>query len=158
MRRIASIFIILCSFILICLFTVYSAGKQSTKITLREDFNLGEESVDDNYVFANISHIALDSNENIYLLDRKNFRIQIFDDKGKFLKSVEIKKGQGPEEVTLPFGMAVTEKGKIYVSDYSGKKILVFDEKGEFLHSFNLDFQAIYFKNFFPLMFLSPIS
>ena len=116
---------------------------QSKEFILIKELSVGVESGDERYVFAGIENIALDSQENIYILDRKNYRIQKFDKDGNFLKSVEVEKGEGPEEVSLILGMAVTEKGKIYALDSSGTKMLIFNEGGEFLYSFRIDFRAV---------------
>jgi outer membrane protein assembly factor BamB len=110
---------------------------------LTQDLALGEESGDKNSVFAGIENIGLDSKENIYILDRKNFRIQKFSPVGGFLSSIIIGKGQGPDEVSSILAIAVTESGGIYAVDRNGGKILVIDEEGNFTRSFSLEFSAI---------------
>ena len=109
---------------------------------LKQDLVIGKESGDRNLVLAGVENIALDSEENIYVLDRKNFRIQKFSPEGRFLSSVIIGRGQGPDEVSDILSMAVTENGGIYVLDREGRKILIIDEKGNFKKSFNLEFNA----------------
>ncbi|KKN25403.1 hypothetical protein LCGC14_0885130 [marine sediment metagenome] len=116
---------------------------QSKEFILIKEFSVGAESGDERYVFAGIENIALDSQENIYVLDRRNYRIHKFDKNGKFLKWIVVEKGNGPKEVSRISGMAVTEKGKIYVQDYNGNKILIFDERANFLRSFIIDFRAV---------------
>jgi len=145
MKRISSaviIFFLFCLFALICLFSGCTK-KRPLEFTLEEDLSIGVESGDEQYVFAGVDNIALDSEENIYILDGMNFRIQKFDKDGNFLMSLEIKKGEGPKEVTYVTELAVTEKGKIYVHDSNSTKILIFDEQGQFLYSFKLDFRAM---------------
>lgn len=143
MRRVSSLVAIFYFFVLIYSLVGCSKGTLLKEFRLKEDLSIGLESGDERYVFAGIENIALDSEENIYLLDRKNYRIQKLDKDGTFLKSIEIRKGEGPEEVSLIFGMAVTEKGKIYALDSNGTKILVFNKGGKFLLSFRIGFRAI---------------
>lgn len=145
MRKISAAVIILCLFCLfasICLFSGCTK-KRPLEFTLEEDLSIGVESGDEQYVFAGVDNIALDSEENIYILDGMNFRIQKFDKDGNFLMSLEIKKGEGPKEVTYVTGLAVTEKGKIYIHDRNSMKILIFDKGGRFIHSFKIDFRAM---------------
>jgi DNA-binding beta-propeller fold protein YncE len=53
---------------------------------------------------------------NIYILDWENKRIQVFDPQGKFLRSIVGKQGQGPEEVAMLGGVAVSPAGKVRTS------------------------------------------
>ena len=115
--------------------------KNSEKFILKKDLSIGIDIGDENLMFGNISDIDLDTEENIYVLDWKNSRIQKFDSQGNFLKSVKIGKGEGPREVSRILSMAVTGKGKIYVLG-NNRKIVVFDEDGDFLRSFKIDLDA----------------
>jgi hypothetical protein len=143
MRRIFFLLFVFCFLTLTYSFFGCSKETRSKEFILREELSVGVESGDERYAFAGIENIALDSEENIYILDRKNYRIQKFDKDGNFLKSVETRKGEGPKEISLIFGMAVTDKGKIYALDSSGTKMLIFNEGGEFLYSFRIDFRAV---------------
>jgi hypothetical protein len=142
MRRILFLLTFFCFFTLIYFFFGCSKEKQK-EFVLKENLSIGVEHGDESFMFASIANIALDSKENIYILDRKNHRVQKFDQNGNFLKSIAIRKGEGPKELTGIFGIAVTERGRIYTIDFEGTKILVLDERSEFLSSFRLDFRAI---------------
>jgi len=113
------------------------------ELSLEKTMTIGLESGDQKYVFADITDVALDSKANIYVLDRSSYRVTEFDSNGKYIRSVEIRKGQGPEEISLIFAIAVSDKGKIFVLDWNKIKILVFDEEGNFLNSFRIGFQAM---------------
>jgi len=75
-------------------------------------------------------------------LDRKNFRILKVDSNGNFLNVFEIKKGEGPGEVSLISSMAVTPKGKIFLFDRFARKVAAYDESGSFLNSFPAEFYS----------------
>lgn len=82
--------------------------------------------------------IALDKNENVYVADRENKRIQVFDSTGKFLKAIQNKSfGQ-------MYSVAVdTFHNKIFATDYTstitetkGSDVIVFDSSGTILNRF----------------------
>jgi len=135
-------FFILLSFVFFSPLSGFTKAAHSKSFWLKQDLVIGQEGGDKNLVLAGVENIALDSEENIYVLDRKNFRIQKFSPEGRFLSSVIIGRGQGPDEVSAILSIAVTENGGIYVLDREGRKILIIDEKGNFKKSFNLEFNA----------------
>jgi len=144
MRKIPFIAVIFCFLAFMNSFSGSTLVKNSDDFVLIEDLSIGVETGDENLMFSLVNDVDLDSEENIYVLDIRNSRIQKFDNKGNFIKSVQIKKGEGPKEVSRINTMAVTKKGKIYLLGGNGIKLLLFDEEGEFLRSFKLDFQAIH--------------
>ncbi|MDH5466883.1 MAG: 6-bladed beta-propeller [Candidatus Aminicenantes bacterium] len=144
MRRQLMTLIIICMLSLIFSLTGCSKAKQRLQeISLEEDLSIGVESGDERYMFADIGRVALDSEENIYILDWKDSKIKKFDKDGNFLQSLEVKRGEGPQEASYITGMAVTPKGKIYAHDRNTGKILVFDEGFKWVRSFNTDFRSI---------------
>jgi hypothetical protein len=56
----------------------------------------GDEN-DDNYLFYEPVAVAADKRGNIYVLDSKNFRVQVFDSDRKFLRSFG-RRGRGISE------------------------------------------------------------
>ena len=119
-----------------------SVKRQNKEFVLIKDLEIGEESGDERFVFSDIPSIGLDSDENIYILDRKNFRILKVDSNGNFLNIFEIEKGEGPGEVSLISSMAVTTKGKIFLFDRFARKVATYDESGDFLNSFPVEFYS----------------
>ncbi len=111
---------------------------------LIQDLSIGVDVGDENIMFGSIINISLDGNQNIYVLDRKNYQIKKFDTHGNFLSKLTIEKGQGPKEASGPSSIAVTPSGMIYLLDFSAKKIIVFKESGEFHNSIQLAFQLTY--------------
>jgi hypothetical protein len=111
---------------------------------LKGDLVIGVEGGDENLIFAEVGDIGLDGTGNIFILDWGNSRIQKFDAAGKFLKSIVLRQGQGPEEVAMLGGAAVSPSGMIGVLDRGSHKVLVLGPQGEFLRLFKLDFEAVY--------------
>ncbi len=65
-------------------------------LELEEDLNIGRED-DENYMFYDLASIAVDAEDNIFVLDRGNTRIQKYDRNGNYLQTIG-RKGQGPGE------------------------------------------------------------
>ena len=95
---------------------------------LEEDLSIGNEE-DENYMFYRGVSIEVDSEENIFVLDRGNFRIQKFDRNGKYLQSIG-RQGQGPGEFERPSTLYLDSDDNLYVED-SGK-VHIFNKGGEF--------------------------
>jgi len=121
-----------------------SARAEKSTFALKEDLSIGVEGGDENLLFGSVADIGLDAAGNIYVLDWENRRVQVFDPKGKFLRSIVGKQGQGPEEIAMLGGAAVSPAGIIAVLDRGGNKVLILGPDGEFRRFFKLDFQASY--------------
>jgi len=117
------------------------AEKSSLKFS--KDLVIGKNSGDPNLIFSAISDVDLDKAGNIYILDAMDYRIQKFDEHGTFLKSITLKRGQGPQELSFSPIMAVTPEGEITTLDRMARKILVYNIDGTFRRFFKLDFQPI---------------
>jgi len=99
------------------------------KFDLEEDLQIGKED-DDNYIFERIYDVKADSDGNICALDGKAGRIQKYDKKGTYLRTIG-KKGQGPGEFQMPFGLFIHHKtGLLYVQDMI--RIKLFDNAGKY--------------------------
>ena len=100
------------------------------KLKLREDLSIGRGD-DKNYSFNRVRGVAVDNQGNIYAVDMSNQRVQVFDQKGKYLRTIG-GMGKGPGAFQQPFKILLDENtGYIYVSD--GPKIKVFDKEGQFV-------------------------
>ena len=104
------------------------------KFELEENLSIGRED-DENYLFYRVRGIALDSEENIYVLDKGNFRIQKFDKSGQFLQTIG-RKGQGPGEFQAALGFFIDARNNIYADDF--RQIDRFNKQGQFIDSIPL--------------------
>jgi len=87
--------------------------------------------------FFNLPHgIEVDENR-VYVADRSNLRLQIFDHKGSYLsewKGVRIGR---------PFGVATNDKGEVFVidggdqPDNTRSRVIIFDKGGNITETFN---------------------
>ncbi len=73
-------------------------------------------------------NIVIDAKDLIYVADRSNYRIQVFDLTGKFIKQFK--------NVGKPFGLYITDDQKLFVADGEGNRILIMDLDGKILAQF----------------------
>jgi len=102
------------------------------KLELEEDLSIGNEE-DENYLFYGARDIQVDTDGNIYVLDRGNHRLQVFDKDGKYLRSIG-KRGQGPGEFSQPSCLQIDEEtGNIFVADFRSMTIIIFEKEGKYI-------------------------
>lgn len=137
-------------FIFLFLFFVGMEGKNLEEFRLRELLVIGNDG-DRNYLFSGASVLKLDQEENIYILDSRNCRVQVFDKKGLFLRTLGAGRGQGPGQFVAPIDMEVdTRQRLLHVLDCKNRKISRFHLDGRF-HS------DIPLKRYMPVkFFLDP--
>ncbi|WP_348080239.1 6-bladed beta-propeller [Mucilaginibacter sp.] len=87
--------------------------------------------------FQNIEEIALDDEQNIYVVDGQNNYVQKFDQTGKFLLKFQAAT-QAPNQIDgpYPFGIAYMNN-KIFVTSPRNSMVRVFDKSGKFLTSWD---------------------
>ncbi len=78
------------------------------------------------------TYIAIDSEGNVYVVDTLNFRVQVFNADGKFLRSFgEI--GRAPGQFFRPKGIGIDSEDHIYVADAAFNNVQIFDKQGRLL-------------------------
>ncbi|MBB4639230.1 6-bladed beta-propeller [Longimicrobium terrae] len=80
-------------------------------------------------VFGGVAGVAFDGAENLYVLDRVNARVAVFDSAGRFVRTLG-RRGGGPGEFSLPQQMAVTRAGEVIVSDAGHGALIIFGRDG----------------------------
>ncbi|MDH5468632.1 MAG: 6-bladed beta-propeller [Candidatus Aminicenantes bacterium] len=101
-------------------------------VSLEEELSIGEAEGRKEYMFSQVRSIAVDDEENIYVLDRKEVHIKVFDKDGEYLRTFG-KKGQGPGEFNIPSSILITPQNEIVVED--SRVLHFFTFKGEFIKS-----------------------
>lgn len=123
-------------------------------IQIDEIFSLAGKE-DYNYYFYFPTDIESDSKGNIYIIDAYNNRIQIFDKKGNFIKTIG-RYGTGPMDLNKPEDIYVDEKqNKIYIADTRNRRIQICSGEGTLINIIKLDFlpQRILFLH--PYLYVS---
>ncbi len=74
------------------------------------------------------THVTVDKEGNVYVTDFLNFRVQIFDKDGNFVKTIG-ELGNFPGAMPRPKGIAVDREGYLYVVDAAFENIQIFDTR-----------------------------
>jgi 6-bladed beta-propeller len=81
--------------------------------------------------FGNVTDVAFDDAENLYVLDVLSFRVVVFDSAGRLIRTMG-QRGEGPGELSTPQQMAVTGGGEGVVSDVGRRALVIFRRDGSF--------------------------
>ena len=82
--------------------------------------------------FAKPTSVAVDQEGNLYVADMLNYRVEIFDADGKFIRAFG-KHGDGPGYFAMPKGIAVDCDGHIWVTDTMQNRVHLFTQEGDLL-------------------------
>ena len=111
---------------------------------LEEDLSIGNEE-DENYMFYGLVTLAVDSEENIFVLNGGNYRIQKFDKNGDYLQTIG-GRGQGPGEFEQPMWIHIDLEDRIYGYDSRRRNLHVFEKDGKFKETIKLS-HSLFFKS-----------
>ena len=107
------------------------AADQVIRREARTVFTVGAADGSGADVFGAIGDVGFDEAENLYVLDRMNARVVVFDSTGRFIRSMG-RRGGGPGELAAPQQMAVSRAGEVVVSDAGRRGLSIFDRNGTF--------------------------
>ena len=114
------------------------------KLDLEEELRIGKEG-DEQTQFFRVRDVRADSRGNIYVLDTRNFRVQVFDPSGKYLRTIG-RNGQGPGEFEMPSILRLGgDSGNIYVLDRF-RRVSLFDAQGIYIRSVSIDGATTFFE------------
>jgi DNA-binding beta-propeller fold protein YncE len=82
--------------------------------------------------FAKPTSVALDPDGNLYVADMLNYRIEVFDADGKFIRAFG-KHGDGPGYFAMPKGVAIDSDGHVWVTDSIQGRVQLFSQEGDLL-------------------------
>ena len=78
------------------------------------------------------SAMAFDAEDNLYLTDSLNHRVQKFTKDGTFLAKWG-EEGDGPGQFNMPWGITLDRQGNVYVADWRNDRMQKFDSAGGFI-------------------------
>ena len=120
---------------LVILFSVLLFGMSFTQdsYSTNESFELefGVSGIGKPGMFLEPQHLAIDLDNNIYVTDLGNSRVQQFDSQGNYIMSWG-SQGSEPGQFSNPSGIAVAD-GSIFVVDNKLNKVQKFDSEGNFV-------------------------
>lgn len=104
---------------------------------LEENLSIGNDQ-EDNYAFFTAIKIIVDKDENIFVLDSSNLRIQKYGRNGHYLTTIG-RKGQGPGEFQFLGGAFIDSKNFLYINQL--RSLSVFDKNGKIIGTIPLTTQ-----------------
>lgn len=106
---------------------------------LVEDLLIEDKDSED-YFFQWLCDIDVDSDGNIYVLDRQQHKAYIFDKLGNYIKAIG-GKGQGPGEFNTPTRIVIDGENRINVLE--NRRLHLFDNKADFIKSIKFNFSVL---------------
>jgi len=101
-------------------------------------FAVGKAEGADHEMFGIVAGVAFDAAENLYILDRQNPRVLVYDRAGRFVRQIG-KRGQGPGELMVPLQVVVAADGTLVVADLGRAAYSLFRPDGTFIRNVQMD-------------------
>lgn len=102
--------------------------------TAPQVFAIGKADGAEHEMFAIIEGVAFDASDNLYVLDRQQARVMVYDRTGRFLRQIG-RKGEGPGELIVPVEVLVSGDGTIVVQDMGRPGLALFRADGTFIRN-----------------------
>jgi hypothetical protein len=102
--------------------------------TAAQVFAIGKAEGADHEMFGEVSSVAFDAQDNLYVLDRQSKRVMVYDRAGRFVRQIG-KSGQGPGELISPMQAMMGGDGTLVVSDAGRFGFSLFRPDGTFIRN-----------------------
>lgn len=86
-------------------------------------------------MFSQVTAVTIDGRDRLWVLDRADRVVKVFDARGRFVRSVG-GEGGGPGEFGDPIGLALGPAGQVWVCDPKNGRYAVFDISGAYLRGY----------------------
>ena len=107
---------------------------RSDVLDLEDELSIRGIGENQELIFAEVSSIAVDSDEEIFICDWKEGNIKKFNQNGELLKIIG-KRGQGPGELGNLGRICISNKNELVVEDIQKRCLLFFSNEGKYLES-----------------------
>lgn len=104
------------------------------KIELAKDLSIKSNENDEKTSFLAAYGVEADSMGNIYVLASKECKIQVYNPKGEYVRTIG-RKGKGPGELEMAVNIVVDDADNLYVFDLGKSAFLEFDSQGRFVRN-----------------------
>jgi hypothetical protein len=107
-------------------------------LELKEDLSLGGPRAQADYAFGSINSVVVDEQGSIYILDRKNYRVQAFGASGKYLRTIG-RKGQGPGDLDSPLSLSLNRTSDELLVLQGIRRLSFFRTEGTFIRQLDIN-------------------
>ena len=104
-------------------------------LTVEEELSIGGEDPEGNIILFEVSYVIVDDAENMYIVDRRDFNIKVFDPEGNHINTIG-KKGEGPGEFQYVGPTMFTPDRRLLVMDFQARRTSLFERTGDFISSY----------------------
>lgn len=118
-----------------CIHNIETPLYPDKTVTFVEELSIDGEGKDGNIILFKPRLSLVDDSQNIYIIDRQDQVIKVFDSEGDFIRTIG-SKGRGPGEFQLIINLAITKDGNLLVTDQTARRTSFFDSSGQFIKSF----------------------
>jgi hypothetical protein len=105
---------------------------------LVEEVSIGEETGPEEYLLNRPFDLKIDDQGNFYIYDARDCHILVYDDSGKYVRTIG-RKGKGPGEFESLVYFDFLSDGRVFVNDGMNQRISIFDKEGNPLRDFRLE-------------------
>ena len=104
----------------------------------RKIMSIGSDDLDKpEYFLGFIADVYVDTHDNVFILDARNYLAREYSSDGKFIRSFGKGKGQGPGEFQFVCDVCADAAGHVYISDLYARRIVAFGRPDEPSRSFS---------------------
>ena len=105
--------------------------------TTEDVYTVGEYAGEDWENFTRVGKVAFDASGNLHILDPEAMRIVVVDQDGNLLREIG-GQGEGPGELSHPYGFEILRDGRIVIYDFP-RTWQLYDPQGAFLEDITFD-------------------
>jgi hypothetical protein len=102
--------------------------------TAPQVFAIGKAEGAEHEMFGVVAGVAFDAAENLYVLDRQQARVMVYDRTGRYLRQIG-RQGEGPGELMVPMQIAMSGDGTLIVTDLGRDAYSLFRPDGTFVRN-----------------------
>jgi hypothetical protein len=95
-------------------------------------FTIGGEDTEESFYSVDPTTVGIDDRGYVYVLDRDAYRVLVYDDQGRYVRTMG-GEGGGPGEMRFPFAILVSPDGTVGVFDISKRGFVRFGPDGGLL-------------------------
>ena len=124
--------------------TGLDAPDRNLTLTTTPVYQVGGFDAPDWATFGQVTAVRFDAQGRLYILDSQAQQVTVVGPDGSFLHTIG-SPGEGPGELSSPFGMAVTAEGQVAIFDMGHQGFVVYDSEGQYLRTSRVDLQTMGF-------------